>query len=197
MPSRRSSSLEMIVSVVIVCALSAGGLALTYAVTKGRIAEQDRLASEKALKAAIPGATVFESVGSVDLAKAQAAAGEVPVYGVYSAGAGSQEVGWGIKVGPRGYGGPITMVVGLDRNGKVVGVSIVTMNETPGLGSQIVEKPGFLTQFIGVDSANAEADVKKLDMITGASKSSRGVRHGVEAAAAIYDAVLASGGVGP
>jgi electron transport complex protein RnfG len=192
-PKRRATTLEMIISVIVVCAVSAGGLALTYAVTKDRIAEQDRLASEKALKAAVTGATTFTSVSSAELEKAQTAAGEVPVYGVYSASTGAQDTGWGIEVGPRGYGGPITMVVGLDRNGKVVGVSIVTMNETPGLGSQIVDKPGFLKEFIGLDSATAETGIKKLDMITGASKSSRGVRHGVEAATAIYNTVLESG----
>ena len=40
---RKASSLEMVVSVLVVCAVAAGGLALTYAVTKDRIAEQDRL----------------------------------------------------------------------------------------------------------------------------------------------------------
>jgi electron transport complex protein RnfG len=98
-------------------------------------------------------------------------------------------------VGPRGYGGPIRMVVGLDRNGKVVGVSIVSMNETPGLGSQILERKSFLRQFVGVDASTAQADVKKLDMITGASKSSRGARNGVAAAAAVYMALIESGAV--
>ena len=190
---RKASSLEMVVSVLVVCAVAAGGLALTYAVTKDRIAEQDRLASEKALKAAVPGATTFVAVSSADLARAQKAAGEVPVYGVFEAKTGADAVGWGVKVGPRGYGGPITMVVGLDRNGKVLGVSIVTMNETPGLGSQIVERASFLKEFVGLDSATAARDVKKLDMITGATKSSRGARHGVEAATAIYNDVLQSG----
>ncbi len=193
MAKKRSSSLEMVVSVLVVCAVAAGGLALTYAVTKDRIAEQDRLASERALQAAVPGATTFTEVSAAVLAKAQEAAGEVPVYGVFAATSASGDIGWGIKVGPRGYGGPIVMVVGLDRDGKVVGVSIVSMNETPGLGTQIVEKTSFLKQFVGLDSATAAQDVKKLDMITGASKSSRGARHGVEAATAIYNAVLKSG----
>jgi electron transport complex protein RnfG len=185
----------MVVSLVAVCAVSAAGLALTYAVTKDRIAEQDRIAREKALKAAIVTGTVFEPVDPKALAAAQAAAGETPVYGVYRALAGTDEAGWGIEVGPRGYGGPIRMVVGLDRNGKVVGVKIVTMNETPGLGSQIAEKPEFLKQFVGVGAETVESDVKKLDMITGATKSSRGARHGIEAAAAAYLALLKDGTV--
>ena len=195
MRRRGASNLQLIMSVVVVCAIAAAGLALTYSVTKDRIAVQDRLAREKALKAAVPGALTFEPVSEAAVAAAQQAAGEVIVYGVYEAKSDGETVGWGVEVGPRGYGGPIRMVVGLDRDGKVVGVSIVSMNETPGLGSQIVERKSFFTQFVGVTAETVEADVKKLDMITGATKSSRGARHGVEAAAAVYTALVESGAV--
>lgn len=193
MRRRGASNLQLIMSVVVVCAVAAGGLALTYSVTKDRIAVQDRLAREKALKAAVPGALTFEPVSEAAVAAAQQAAGEVIVYGVYEAKSDGETVGWGVEVGPRGYGGPIRMVVGLDRDGKVVGVSIVSMNETPGLGSQIVERKSFFKQFVGVNAETVEADMKKLDMITGATKSSRGARHGVEAAAAVYTALVVSG----
>ena len=197
MARRRASNLEMIVSVVVICAIAAAGLALTYSVTKDRIAEQDRLAREKALKVAVPGAQEFEAVSPAAVSTAQQAAGDVLVYGVYKGSTGGETVGWGVEVGPRGYGGPIRMVVGLDRNGKVTGVSIVSMNETPGLGSQIVDRKDFLEQFTQVKADTAEADVKKLDMITGASKSSRGARNGVVAAAAVYTALVESGVVSP
>ncbi len=193
MRRRGASNLQLIMSVVVVCAVAAGGLALTYSVTKDRIAVQDRLAREKALKAGVPGALTFEPVSEAAVAAAQQAAGEVIVYGVYEAKSDGETVGWGVEVGPRGYGGPIRMVVGLDRDGKVVGVSIVSMNETPGLGSQIVERKSFFKQFVGVNAETVEADMKKLDMITGATKSSRGARHGVEAAAAVYTALVVSG----
>ncbi len=195
MPRKGSSSLQIVVSLLVVCVVAAGGLALTYAVTKDRIAQQDQLAKEKALSAAVPGAENFETLGTAAVSTAQQAAGDVTVYGVYKGTSGQETVGYGVEVGPRGYGGPIRMVVGLDRNGKVLGVSIVSMNETPGLGSQIVERASFLRQFIGIDAETAQADVKKLDMITGASKSSRGARNGVLAAAAIYTALLESGTV--
>ncbi len=77
MAKKRASTFEMIVSVVVVCAVAAAGLALTYSVTKDRIAEQDRLAREKALKAAIPGAVTFEALGPAAVSTAQQAAGDV------------------------------------------------------------------------------------------------------------------------
>lgn len=195
MARKRASNLEMIVSVVVVCAVAAAGLALTYGVTKDRIAEQDRLAKEKALAAAVAGADSFEELGTAAVSVAQQAAGDVIVYGVYKASKDNEVVGYGVVVGPRGYGGPIRMVVGLDRNGKVTGVSIVSMNETPGLGTQIVDKKDFLTQFEGLAAESVEKDIKKLDMITGATKSSGGVRKGVQAAALAYVALLKNGEV--
>ncbi len=77
MPKKRASNLEMIVSVVVVCAVAAGGLALTYSVTKDRIAEQDRLAREKALVASLAGADTFEPLGPAAVSTAQQAAGDV------------------------------------------------------------------------------------------------------------------------
>ena len=193
MASRRASALEMVFTVTVVCAVAASGLALTYSATKDRIAEQDQLSREKALKAALSAGEQFEPLAPEAIKRAQKAAGETPVYGVYRASGSGGDVGWGIELGPRGYSGPIRMVVGLDRNGKVVGVSIVSMKETPGLGTQIAEDPAFLKQFPGVSSKDAESDLKKLDMITGATKSSRGVRHGVEAATAVYLELVESG----
>jgi electron transport complex protein RnfG len=188
-----ASTTRMIVTVMVVCAVAASCLALAYSVTKDRIAAQDRAAQLKALKIAFPSADEFVAASSYALDVASQAAGDTPVYGVYEARQDGQQVGWAVVAGPRGYGGPIRMVVGLDRDGKVVGVSIISMNETPGLGSQIVERASFLEQFVGVNASTAEADIKGLDMITGATKSSRGVRHGVEAAVAAYLALQRQG----
>jgi len=52
---------------------------------------------------------------------------------------------------------------------------------TPGV--RVVDDPSFLPKFDGLASADA---AKKVDTITGATKSSRGVRKGVEAALAAY-----------
>jgi len=186
----------MVISVTVVCAIAAAGLAYTYSITEERIAEQNKLAEEKALKAVLATGESFELRDDLT-AEAVKAGGDTPVGSVYEAtDASGQAVGWGVRTAPRGYGGPIQMVVGLDRDGKVTGVSIIAMAETPGLGTRVVEEPWFLEQFTGLDSATAADDIRKLDTITGATKSSRGVRHGVEAATAVYADVLAGEGAG-
>lgn len=174
--------------VILVCLVAAAGLAATYALTKDRIAAQDAAAVRRSLAAVLPDAAEFEVVSDeAALKNAREAAGDVTLDSVYAAldGAG-QQVGTGMLVASRGYGGPIRMAVGLDRNGKVVGVSIVGMSETPGLGTKVVEDVTFLPKFNGAGSAEEAHDV---DTITGATKSSRGVRNGVEAALAANAAI--------
>lgn len=176
--------------VLSVCIVAAMGLAVTWGFTATKIEAQAREAERASLSTVLPDAVTFEAITDAALlGKARAAAGDIGIDGVFRAldSAGNQ-VGVGILVTSRGYGGPLRMAVGLDRNGKVTGVMIVSMNETPGLGTKVVEDKTFLPRFQGLDSAEA---AKKVDTITGATKSSRGVRKGVEAALAAY---AASGG---
>jgi electron transport complex protein RnfG len=191
----RNLYVRLALPVVVVCMVAAAGLSVTYALTKDKIAATDKANEEKALKAVLPDADAFKPVPAATLGAAGKAAGDVPVLAVYAAMQGSQQIGWGVKVTPRGYGGPITMVVGLDSDGKVTGVSIVSSNETPGLGTKAVgpdeQSVAFLGSFVGVSSSDTAGDV---DTITGATKSSRGVRNGVTAALKVYEDVLSKGG---
>jgi electron transport complex protein RnfG len=89
--------------------------------------------------------------------------------------------GQAIPVSPRGYGGPIEMLVGVDQEGKVSGVKILNQRETPGLGANIV-KPKFLAQFKGKSLKDPIEPKKDIDALTGATISSRGVCEGVKEA---------------
>lgn len=174
--------------VLVVCVVAAAGLAVTWGFTADKIEAQARAAEQRSLTAVLPESTEFAALTDATmLEKANAAAGDVRVMGVYLASDPKGEaVGVGMLVASRGYGGPMYLAVGMDRNGKVAGVTIVSMAETPGLGTKVVDDPTYLPRFTGLDSADA---VHEVDTITGATKSSRGVRNGVEAAVAAYTAV--------
>jgi electron transport complex protein RnfG len=178
---------------IIVCVVAAAGLAVTWTFTADKIEAQAREAERKSLIAVLPEAATFEAItdaAAMDAAKK--AAGDIAVVGAFRAlDKSGAPAGTGVLVASRGYGGPIVMAVGLDSNGKVVGVTIVSMAETPGLGTKVVEDKSFLPRFNGLDSADK---AKKVDTITGATKSSRGVRKGVEAALAAYVALAGAGG---
>ncbi len=191
-----SKPLTLVLAVVVTCVAAASGLAATYALTEDRILEQVIAARQKSLSAAVPEASSFEEVTDEDVVQAAAdAAGEVQVNGIYRALDDSgAPVGWGLQLGSRGYGGYMQLVIGLDRSGSVTGVTILSMNETPGLGTRVQTEAWFLEQFTSLTAGFGDDEVKALDGIAGATKSSRAVRHGAEAAGAIFSEVLAEGG---
>ena len=86
-----------------------------------------------------------------------------------------------------GSQGNIEMMVGVDGEGAVTGVSIVDNAETAGIGSKVMENQnGVLDQFIGKSAADGTLAVgTNVDAITGATVSSKGVTAGVNAALAV------------
>lgn len=187
-----SSAFKLILPVLVTCVAAALGLSLTYAATAPRIVEQDRLAEERSLKAVMPDADAFAKVeDAAALSEAREAADPVEVVDIFRASIGGNDAGWAVKVSSRGYGGPMILVIGLDNSGSTTGVSILRMNETPGLGTKVQTEPWFLEQFDGLPAGFDDADLRALDVISGTTRSSVAIRDGVGAAGRVYDEVLA------
>ena len=95
-----------------------------------------------------------------------------------------------------GSQGNIEMMVGVDADGVVTGVSIVSNSETSGIGSKVMNNEPLangtpvLDQFIGKSAADGTLAVgTNVDAISGATVSSRGVTTGVNAALAVASVV--------
>lgn len=184
------NALRLVLPVLITCIVAAAGLALTYSVTAPRIAEQDRLAEERSLQAVLPDATFTCLEDSRIKVDTDAAAAPVDVIDTFHATLGGEHAGWALKVSSRGYGGPMVVVIGLDTSGSVTGVTILSHNETPGLGTKVISDAWFLEQFPELEAGFDDADVRALDTISGSTKSSNGVRNAVAAAGRVYSEVL-------
>lgn len=184
-------SLRLVIAVLVACLVAATALSLTYAATAPRIAEQDRLAEERSLQSALPDADDFEMIeDEALLGAATAAADPTDLKAVYRATKGGVHSGWAIKLASRGYGGPMQLVMGLDTSGLVTGVSILAMNETPGLGTKVLTETWFMEQFRTLPEGFTDGDVRALDSISGSTRSANGVRNGVAAAGRIFAEVL-------
>ena len=132
--------------------------------------EKMRLAMEEVL----PGAENLESVAFTD------ETGLVKT--VYAS-----DDGFVVEVEPSGFGGTITMMVGILPDGSVSGISIVSHTETAGLGSVAAAKTAageaFRSQFVGLTGNVAvDKDGGTIDSITSATITSRAVANGVNAA---------------
>ncbi|MDY0341600.1 MAG: FMN-binding protein [Coriobacteriia bacterium] len=185
-----NSALRLVIPVLVTCVVAAAGLSVTYSVTEPMIAEQDRLAEERSLQAVLPDArfTCLESTRIQD--DVDAAAGSVDVLDTFYGMKDGVHAGWALKVSSRGYGGPMVIVIGLDTSGSVTGVTILSHNETPGLGTKVITETGFLEQFSGLGSGFDDGDVRSLDAVSGSTKSSNGVRNAVAGAGRVFAEVL-------
>lgn len=95
-------------------------------------------------------------------------------------------VGYCVKVYPVGYGGEISMIVGIDTDHKVTGVDIVNMSETPGLGAKAKDE-SFYNQYIGKSGLvsvkkSGTPNENEISAISGATVTSKAVTQGVNAA---------------
>ena len=100
------------------------------------------------------------------------------------------ETGYAVEVTPTtGFNGAITMMVGIDNDGKVLGISVVSQTETAGLGAVAAAKTSagetFRGQYVGLSgSVSVTKDGGEVEAITGATITSRAICDGVNAALA-------------
>lgn len=95
---------------------------------------------------------------------------------------------------PDGYNAPIRLLVGLDLDGTVTGVRVLSHKETPGLGDAIdIEKSNWIEQFTGTSLSMplvwaVDKDEGPFDSLTGATITPRAVVAGVSRALEYYEA---------
>lgn len=158
---------------MLICALAAGALAYVYAKTKPVIEERKVEAEKDAIQ------SVFPQAAEVKIVIKEKENFKV----VFDQ--DQQELGVVMKASPIGYGGPIEILVGVTKDGKVSAIKIMNQNETPGLGTKTAE-PRFYEQFIG--KQGKELALKKdggtIEAVTAATISSRAVTKGVQEAVA-------------
>ena len=97
------------------------------------------------------------------------------------------EAGYALEVNPVGFDSAICMMVGIDNQGKVLGIAVVSHTETSGLGTVAAANnsagQSFRDQFVGATgSVSVNKDGGQIDAITGATVTSRAVCAGVNAA---------------
>ncbi len=101
----------------------------------------------------------------------------------YEAKSGGKPVAFIASTAGKGYSSFIQMLVSLTPDLKIRDLKVLGMNETPGLGDQVLEK-NFLDQFKGKSLSQIvliKGETKEnIQAISGATISSRGVTNGVK-----------------
>ncbi len=158
--------LRLVLTLFVICSMVAGLLAGVNAITKDRIAAAKAQKTLDAIAEVLPDGDTAK-----ELERFSDASGMVTA--VYAS-----KSGYAVKVAPNGFGGTIDMMVGISKDGKVLGISIISHAETPSLGAVAADKGSkgqvFREQFKDYDGS--------LDAISGATITSKAVQSGVDAA---------------
>ena len=161
---------------IILFGITAGtGLVLgaVQTVTKGPIEQQQIKQKNNALAATLPGAVSFDPV---------AIEGDAGLITEIFEGKNEEgTVGYNFSLAPKGYGGIISLVCGINNEGRVMDITILQSSETPGLGARASE-PGFAGQFheklsdgaLEVTKNPPERD-SQIQAISGATRTSAAV----------------------
>ena len=154
-------------TLLIIAALVALALAGVNAITGPVIAELNAKKTQEAIELVLPGGgEEMTLTGDNGIVKA----------------AYASEKGYAVLVEPTGFGGTISMMVGVDKDGNVLGVSIISHAETPSLGAVAADKTSagenFRNQFVG------QSGSVTVEAISGATITSKAVASGVDAALA-------------
>jgi len=179
----------------IICAIAAAALGWTYSVTKGPIEEGAQARAEEARKVVLSEAEGFEKI-DVDALKADGtytddSENAVVVTEAYYGMVGGEKDGMTVKVTTKGYNPGIEVTIGFKADGTVEGISIGSHEETPGLGANATN-PEFTGQFsnqMPLFSLDGQDGSSKIDALTSATYTSRGVVNGVNAAYGFFNAV--------
>lgn len=166
-------------------------LGLVDNVTADKIAEIDAANTREAMSAVVPEGSEFTDKLEISQEVLDAAAAQggkiTELYGVKNAGA---DAGYVMKISASGSQGTIVMMIGVDANKAITGISVVSHSETSGIGTKVVgNEPNtagvpVLDQFQGMSGAGSLVVGKTITAISGATVSTKGITMGANAALA-------------
>lgn len=164
------------VVLVLVCAVISGLLALTY-----------NLAGVAALENAGYTEEELAEYGSIALPEAdklvqvEVQSEDKALKYVYKAENGA---GMALVLNVKGYDSTkMEIMFGFDTEGVMQGLTVISNNETPGIGKNVIENEEYLAQYPGQTADT----VSSVDTIAGATKTSGGIRTGAEQAFALFE----------
>lgn len=185
--SKKGGGILMLVVVLglitFVCALLLG---VINGITKDKIAQNAVETRNAAMSVILPEAENFADVEVSADWTAPADKNQPVISGVYEAQAGGQTIGYCVEVNPKGFGGALTLIVGINADGTVAGAQVTSHGETPGLGAKAQSDAAWIGQYAGQPADGSLAVTKDggtINSITGATITSRAVTLGVNTAA--------------
>ncbi len=182
----------------VIAAVCTSLVALTFAVTKARIAANERAWLEQSLKPALAGVVYDNNLteSTVTIPLPHELPGNEPVL-VYRAFLADKPVAaLFVVTALDGFSGPIRLLIGIDDQGIMTAARVLSHRETPGLGDFIDSaKSDWIDQFADKSLSAPDRTLWALsrdggdfDQVTGASITSRAVVKAIQATLLYFEA---------
>ncbi len=170
------------IALFLFCLIATALLAGTNSITKDKIADNAVQTEIQSRKAVLSQGESYSEVTALEN-------GVTYCIGTDTDG---NQVGYVFTAGAKGYGGTVTVMVGIDSEGKISGIEILSHSETPGLGANAT-KDDFKGRFVGksgtltVDKNSNEG--QNVQAITAATITSKAVTNAVNLITEAYNQI--------
>lgn len=183
-----------VIALTLIAAIAGVALSGVYSVTKDTIEEQKAFAQATAYREVCPEATSFayndkaQEILGDEGTDADSAHINACYVGKDDSG---NTVGYALSVSSKGFGGNVTMALGLTPDGAIRKISFTELNETAGLGMR-ADEDAFKDQFVG-KSGSITYGEDGVEAMSGATVTSTAVKNAVNAGLNFYETVLKGG----
>ena len=187
--------LKLAAVLTLICSVCTAILAAVNAVTKEPIAQSKARRIREAAQKVLPG-------GSEPITVTRVINGTTNTCFVAKDAAGAVTAVAVQGTAKKGYGGPITLMVGIAADGTLINYEVTQQTETPGLGSKITDPDGIFAQSLLTNKGKprqlntttwtVKQDGGTIDAVTAATISSRAALEAVRNAIATYEAIKES-----
>ncbi len=183
MKKLESSFTNMVLVLTIISLVASGGLAFMHQITAGPIAAAEKKSQEEAIRMVLPDFAQLDTAIVVNDNK---------VFRAYDA--NGSTVGMAVETVSKGFGGDMTVMVGIKADGTIYEYKLLKHAETPGLGDKAATWFKEKSDIRGLSDNNGALTVSKdggsVDAITAATISSRAFLNTINSALTTYHSVM-------
>lgn len=169
---------NMVLSLTLVCLVCSAVLGGVFALTSAPIKAAEAAKTNASIARVLPAFEAEPSRESVNVDGIDYSYYRVP------------GAGYAIISTVGGFGGPLSLMVGVEESGVICNTVVLSHSETPGLGAKCQTDASFIDQFKGWDPASKRLAVTKdggeVDAITASTITSRAYAAAVANAYAVY-----------
>jgi electron transport complex protein RnfG len=182
MAKKESTLLNMVVSLTLIAAIASASLGFVYELTKEPKAAAEKAKQNFAIKAVLPEHDNDQLADAYEIESFDGGAG-LMCYPAFKNGElnGIAVNTWTMK----GFSGLVRLMVGFDKSGNIINISVLEQKETPGLGTKMADaefKDQYNGKHPGKNNLAMTKDGGEIDGITAATISARAFSDAVERA---------------